>query len=129
MIRRPPRSTLFPYTTLFRSLEWRELRAQGGLDAVPGLVAGPEPVAEGLDDVIGRHSDVGGALLDHLQDRVQHADDGAEALILVLGEATPAVELAEQLVGAVQEMNDHRPPRSAINRIAGVLTNSLLWNR
>jgi len=60
---------------------------------------------------------------------VQHADDGAEALILALGEATPAVELAEQLVGAVQEMNDHRPPRSAINRIAGALTNSLLWNR
>src|SRR5258708_17958170 len=29
MIRRPPRSTLFPYTTLFRSL--------------PRLVAGPEP--------------------------------------------------------------------------------------
>src|SRR5258708_13750821 len=25
MIRRPPRSTLFPYTTLFRSLEEREL--------------------------------------------------------------------------------------------------------
>src|SRR5437763_3823717 len=25
MIRRPPRSTLFPYTTLFRSLETREL--------------------------------------------------------------------------------------------------------
>src|SRR5258708_8113290 len=23
MIRRPPRSTLFPYTTLFRSLRWR----------------------------------------------------------------------------------------------------------
>src|SRR2546430_8773236 len=23
MIRRPPRSTLFPYTTLFRSREWR----------------------------------------------------------------------------------------------------------
>src|SRR3712207_6847568 len=23
MIRRPPRSTLFPYTTLFRSYEWR----------------------------------------------------------------------------------------------------------
>src|SRR2546430_8200457 len=25
MIRRPPRSTLFPYTTLFRSRGWREL--------------------------------------------------------------------------------------------------------
>src|SRR5438105_6328821 len=24
MIRRPPRSTLFPYTTLFRSVMWRE---------------------------------------------------------------------------------------------------------
>src|SRR3712207_7472960 len=24
MIRRPPRSTLFPYTTLFRSREWKE---------------------------------------------------------------------------------------------------------
>src|SRR3989454_9560586 len=26
MIRRPPRSTLFPYTTLFRSVVWRALR-------------------------------------------------------------------------------------------------------
>src|SRR6202012_6194235 len=24
MIRRPPRSTLFPYTTLFRSMSWRD---------------------------------------------------------------------------------------------------------
>src|SRR2546426_2380107 len=37
----------------------------------------------------------------------------SEALILALGEATPAVELAEQLVRAVQDMNEHRPPRSA----------------
>src|SRR2546428_8105864 len=28
MIRRPPRSTLFPYTTLFRSLQAREMEAQ-----------------------------------------------------------------------------------------------------
>src|SRR5256885_9251314 len=33
MIRRPPRSTLFPYTTLFRSEELRQ-----HLDAVAGLV-------------------------------------------------------------------------------------------
>src|SRR3984893_19120117 len=26
MIRRPPRSTLFPYTTLFRSIRWRRCR-------------------------------------------------------------------------------------------------------
>src|SRR3989442_8552894 len=29
MIRRPPRSTLFPYTTLFRSLDLRPLADQG----------------------------------------------------------------------------------------------------
>src|SRR5690348_17448742 len=31
MIRRPPRSTLFPYTTLFRSQLWRELLANRAL--------------------------------------------------------------------------------------------------
>src|SRR5438034_5675368 len=30
MLRRPPRSTLFPYTTLFRSPRPRRRRAQGG---------------------------------------------------------------------------------------------------
>src|SRR2546426_9133356 len=36
MIRRPPRSTLFPYTTLFRSLLRRERRAPGlGVEAQP----------------------------------------------------------------------------------------------
>src|SRR2546422_8518599 len=42
MIRRPPRSTLFPYTTLFRSLD----PARAGAGGVPGtarahLLAGP----------------------------------------------------------------------------------------
>src|SRR3989441_7012783 len=37
MIRRPPRSTLFPYTTLFRSA-WRAWRESGG--AEPALLAG-----------------------------------------------------------------------------------------
>src|SRR5436309_12613424 len=41
MIRRPPRSTLFPYTTLFRSVEWRhgDVRGrgpQGGDDRAVG---------------------------------------------------------------------------------------------
>src|SRR3989475_8408218 len=34
MIRRPPRSTLFPYTTLFRSQE-REIERVGGTDTIP----------------------------------------------------------------------------------------------
>src|SRR3712207_8874350 len=36
MIRRPPRSTLFPYTTLFRSAH----RAGGGLEHCPGRARG-----------------------------------------------------------------------------------------
>src|SRR2546427_4999209 len=38
MIRRPPRSTLFPYTTLFRSFEshFADLLARGGFDLVTG---------------------------------------------------------------------------------------------
>src|SRR2546427_507227 len=84
-----------------------ELREQRGLDALPGLVVGPEVVAERLDDVIGRHTDVSRSGLDHLQYRMQHAADGAEALILALAEMAPAVKLAEQLVRTVDEMNDH----------------------
>src|SRR3712207_7147689 len=34
MIRRPPRSTLFPYTTLFRSYGIRDVNMQSGLGAV-----------------------------------------------------------------------------------------------
>src|SRR2546425_2948693 len=38
MIRRPPRSTLFPYTTLFRSLEIERLKKRfGGVTAVDGV--------------------------------------------------------------------------------------------
>src|SRR5258708_10168102 len=43
MIRRPPRSTLFPYTTLFRSPEGRRA-AVSGHDAVHGGVDGGEVV-------------------------------------------------------------------------------------
>ena len=84
-----------------------ELREQRRLDAGAGLVAGPEAVAKRLDDVIGRDADVRRSLLDHLQHRLQHADHGAEGPVLPLREAAQAVEVAEQLVGAVDEVNDH----------------------
>src|SRR2546426_2331821 len=44
MIRRPPRSTLFPYTTLFRSLE-RRRSAQGGREI---RVGGEHPASARL---------------------------------------------------------------------------------
>src|SRR2546429_6060476 len=37
MIRRPPRSTLFPYTTLFRSLDVAALITSGELGSMSGL--------------------------------------------------------------------------------------------
>src|SRR5687767_15601224 len=37
MLRQPPRSTLFPYTTLFRSRRHRRARGEGGHDGT-GLV-------------------------------------------------------------------------------------------
>src|SRR2546422_8227511 len=52
MIRRPPRSTLFPYTTLFRSLRDRELRFLGRVevdDLVRHLAPDDLPV-RGLDE-------------------------------------------------------------------------------
>src|SRR5688572_31075115 len=45
MIRRPPRSTLFPYTTLFRSLVPQSGRAQHGAGGRPG--AEPPRLASG----------------------------------------------------------------------------------
>src|SRR3712207_7687034 len=44
MIRRPPRSTLFPYTTLFRSS--RAPRESGRLGKPPGVDLGAERVAD-----------------------------------------------------------------------------------
>src|SRR2546430_7024546 len=42
MIRRPPRSTLFPYTTLFRSVHPGGHRSKDGLDFVRFLSTPPE---------------------------------------------------------------------------------------
>src|SRR2546427_7537130 len=46
MIRRPPRSTLFPYTTLFRSVPARLLRSRGAQEGAPAD-AGAEQAAHG----------------------------------------------------------------------------------
>src|SRR2546426_6765298 len=62
MIRRPPRSTLFPYTTLFRSLHAR---------VSPEVAAGLVPLVAGLAvelDLQGRHSCQGHALVRDARD-------------------------------------------------------------
>src|SRR5437660_1463686 len=84
-----------------------ELRAQSALNSRACLVSGPEIVAERFDDVIRSNTEVSRAVLDHLCDRVQHTDNGAERWI-GFGEATDAVEVPKEFVGAVDEVDDHK---------------------
>src|SRR5438034_5516811 len=58
MLRRPPRSTLFPYTTLFRSL-WEGLRRAAAAGVVVDLGrAAPEQRSEEHTSELQSHSDL-----------------------------------------------------------------------
>src|SRR2546427_13242630 len=56
MIRRPPRSTLFPYTTLFRSRDVTTDRADGHVErpGAPGQRVADVPVAENAEGLAGQ---------------------------------------------------------------------------
>src|SRR6476469_5289885 len=91
-----------------------ELRAQCALDASAGLVARPKPIAKRLDHVVGGDAEVPLAALDHLEDGLQHADHGAVRAIHAFVEPAQAVEVTKDLVGTVNEVDDHfaLPPRT-----------------
>jgi hypothetical protein len=72
-----------------------ELSEECRLDALAGLVAGPDAVSKRLDDVIGRDTDVSRLLLEHLQQGLQHADHGTERPVLALVKTTQPVEVPE----------------------------------
>src|SRR3712207_8924684 len=57
MIRRPPRSTLFPYTTLFRSVVVLRphLLHRAGAPAHRAAGGGVHPAGDGIGDVMRRH--------------------------------------------------------------------------
>src|SRR2546427_7433615 len=55
MIRRPPRSTLFPYTTLFRSrIDGRDVPEMGVVERDAHRPAFDVPHVEGIDQQVGR---------------------------------------------------------------------------
>src|SRR5262250_2477824 len=56
------------------------------------------------------HTEMSGAFLDHLEHGIQHADDRAEGAISSLVEAARSVEVTEQLVGAIDQVDDHAGP-------------------
>ena len=112
--------TTTPIAASASSSGWNCARKRA-LDAVAGLVVGPEVVAERLDHVVGGDAEVGGAALDHLEHGVQHAGHGAERLVLALVEAALPVEVAEQLVGAVDDVDQHYFLRTLIETPAEVV--------
>ena len=91
-----------------RLLERMELRAQRRVDAVAGLVAGPEVVAERLDDVVGRDADVRRAASRPSRAPCAARRPRRRTAGRRRAAAAQAVEVAEQLVGAVDEVDDHQ---------------------
>src|SRR5690348_17931859 len=57
MIRRPPRSTLFPYTTLFRSLGWDKLKEKSVRGRVCGANGPSQPARPVPRSLIGSRSE------------------------------------------------------------------------
>jgi hypothetical protein len=88
-----------------------ELREERRLDALPRFVARPQPIAKRFDHVVGRDAEVRGALLEHLQHGLDDPDHSAEGAVLPPGEAAQSVEVPEELVGAVDDVNDHAKAR------------------
>src|SRR2546430_12578879 len=89
MIRRPPRSTLFPYTTLFRSGASRELEEQLLQAGVAGTVLPPQIVHRALGHDL--------AVLDD-GDAVAHRLGYLERVGAHEHGAAPAHELAEDVL-------------------------------
>src|SRR3712207_8028593 len=71
MIRRPPRSPLFPYTTLFRSVPRRQVVEPDAVDLVGGA---DHDVVEDVEHVEQRQRDLG----DAIQPRHEAGGDGVE---------------------------------------------------
>ena len=93
-----------------RVLQPVELRQQQRVHASARLVRRPHVVAERLDDVVGRDPDMGRAVLQHREHRLDDAAGRADLDAVAVQMSGPRrVVLPEDLVGPVDEMNDHAP--------------------
>src|SRR2546429_8050341 len=88
MIRRPPRSTLFPYTTLFRSLD--RLAARLPEPARQQLIA-EQPLERGGHRVgiVGIHDEAGLAIIDRFGQSSRLTRDHRQSRRTRLGERDP----------------------------------------
>src|SRR5260221_12269150 len=127
MIRRPPRSTLFPYTTLFRSL--RTLGERGDIIRTMQRAMRGEPrelaVFEPGDDgrtILGRVAAKG--LADELRDRGYLVIDGVDGKAHYVALNTRD-ELANYPTGAVVEVKGSADVRAADKNIAVLASDGL----
>src|SRR2546430_17702051 len=105
MIRRPPRSTLFPYTSLFRSPALRDLpRLADGIGVRPER----ERHHVGLETVDHRARLGAGAAV-----RLLDGERGAGLLLVLRGEGSVDVapQLARRVVGYVEQLEGGGPAR------------------
>src|SRR2546422_3915154 len=98
MIRRPPRSTLFPYTTLFRSLA-RAAKLVASLERLDATVAQWQELLDGA--------------FAHVQELAQAARDYAAGHEGDPGPAGVGGELRRRLVGPMQNIGPAPPHRPA----------------
>src|SRR5256885_15131592 len=99
MIRRPPRSTLFPYTTLFRSAIGIPTLGQGGGDAV-GAVAVDQlllaDAAQGVTAVVGLADELATAILLFVAGK-------AASLVIAVGDAAAPARFPGLWAGAGEQ--------------------------
>src|SRR3989442_12329023 len=98
MIRRPPRSTLFPYTTLFRSMR----DAQSLLDQIISF-SGQQVVDEDVRDVLGF---IPSEILDRTLDGLADRDSKAllENIGIVIDQALNVQQHVREFIGRVRDL-------------------------
>ena len=95
-----------------------ELGQEIRFDPFAGCVAGPQLIAAGLDDVIGRNRDVRGAAAHHSEDRREHTAHRGNLATVPIPRGGKCVVVPEQLVCAVDQMNVHGREAPVGNRRA-----------
>src|SRR3989441_12946416 len=97
MIRRPPRSTLFPYTTLFRSEVGHEHRVRGILDQALGVGPGLVELAHVAQDADGSgHLAVRGAQRGGIESRGDYFPTGAARIEPSVAGDSPLHDLSQR---------------------------------
>src|SRR5690242_2218533 len=116
MIRRPPRSTLFPYTTLFRSSTLLPWRSPSDLPSTPEYHPHLRPCARGLAGI--RHGFFGGSpehRLDHGDGCLEIRDNLRHISVVSVGRRQ-SLELLLRVFAEIVGAGSRPPARTQFRR-------------